>query len=112
MVKDAFIFSQWENRLPYYALMKWDEERVLAVEKTWCTCRSKGIRIAFVVTFGGSWRTVAKEAIKQTLKYGEHKALGCITGVVCGYFGSAAIIVITNSAKVVKFSKCCHSIYS
>jgi hypothetical protein len=67
MVKDAFIFNQWENRVPYYALMKWDEERILAAEKTWCACKSKGIRTAFLMTFGGGWRTVAKEAGKLFL---------------------------------------------
>jgi hypothetical protein len=33
MVKDAFIFSQWETRASSYALMKWDQERVFAAEK-------------------------------------------------------------------------------
>lgn len=53
-----------------------------------------------------------KEAGKQTLKYGSRKALGYITGVVCGYFGSASIILITKSAKIVKCAKICHSVCS
>ena len=62
-----------------------------------------------VATFGGGWSFIVKEAGKQTLKYGGRKALGCITGVVCGSFGSASIILITKSAKIVKCAKICHS---
>jgi hypothetical protein len=29
-----FMFEQWENRLPYYALMKVDEDKVCALELT------------------------------------------------------------------------------
>ena len=105
----AFIFQKWENRLPYYALMKMDEDKICALEVTWGSARKKGVRVALVATFGGGWSSIVKEAGKQTLKYGGRKALGCITGVVCGYFGSASIILITKSAKIVKCAKICHS---
>jgi len=105
----AFIFQKWENRLPYYALMKMDEDKICSLEATWGSTRKKGVRAALTATFGGGWSSVVKEAGKQTLKYGGRKALGCITGVVCGYFGSASIILITKSAKVVKCAKICHS---
>ena len=105
----GFIFKKWENRLPYYALMKMDEDKLCALEVTWGSARKKGVRAALVATFGGGWSSVVKEAGKQTLKYGGRKALGCITGVVCGYFGSASIILVTKSAKVVKCAKVCHS---
>ena len=67
------------------------------------------MRAALVSTFGGVWSSFVKEAGKQTLKYGDRKALGCITGVVCGYFGSASIILFTKSAKGIKCAKICHS---
>ena len=105
----AFIFKKWENRLPYYALMKMDEDKICALEVTWGSARKKGVRAALVATFGGGWSSVVKEAGKQTLKYGGRKALGFITGVVCGYFGSASIILLTKSAKVIKCAKVCHS---
>lgn len=105
----AFIFKKWENRLPYYALMKMDESKICALEVTWGSARKKGVRAALVATFGGGWYSIVKEAGNQTLKYGGRKALGCITGVVCGYFGSASIILITKSAKIVKCAKICHS---
>jgi hypothetical protein len=105
----AFIFQKWENRLPYYALMKMDEDKICALEVTWGSVRKKGVRAALVATFGVGWSSVVKEAGKQTLKYGGRKALGCITGVVCGYFGSASIILLTKSAKVIKCAKVCHS---
>jgi len=35
--------------------------------------------------------------------------LGLITGIVCRYFDSASIILITKSAKIVKRTKICHS---
>ena len=53
-----------------------------------------------------------KEAGKQTLKYGGRKALGCLTVVVCGYLGSASIILLTKSVKIVKCAKLCHSVCS
>jgi hypothetical protein len=109
MSDPAFIFKKWENRLPYYALMKMDEDKICALEVTWGSARKKGVRAALVVTFGGGWSSVIKEAGKQTLKYGGRKALGCITGVVCGYFGSASIILLTKAAKVIKCAKICHS---
>lgn len=109
MNEAGFVFQKWENRLPYYALMKMDEDKICALEVTWGSARKKGVRAALVTTFGGGWSSVVKEAGRQTLKYGGRKALGCITGVVCGYFGSASIILITKSAKVVKYAKICHS---
>jgi hypothetical protein len=112
MTDPAFIFQKWENRLPYYALMKMDEDKICALEVTWGSARKKGVRAALVATFGGGWSSVVKEASKQTLKYGSRKALGCITGVVCGYFGSASVVLITKSAKVVKCAKTCHSVCS
>lgn len=108
----TFIFQKWENRLPYYALMKMDEDKICALEVTWRSARKKGVRAALAATFGGGWSSVVKEAGKQTLKYGGRKALGCITGVVCGYFGSASIILLTKSAKVIKCAKVCHSVCS
>jgi hypothetical protein len=112
MNDNAFIFKKWDNRLPYYALMKLDEDKVCALEVTWASTRKKGVRAALVATFGGGWSSVIKEAGKQTLKFGGRKALGCITGVVCGYFGSASIVLLTKSAKVIKCAKICHSICS
>lgn len=50
-----------------------------------------------------------KEAGKHCLRYGGKKTLGCITGVVCGYFGSASIILITKSTRIIKCAKICHS---
>ena len=105
----TFIFQKWENRLPYYALMKMDKDKICALEVTWGSARKKGVRAALAATFVGGWSSVVKEAGKQTLKYGGRKALACMTGVVCGYFGSASIILITKSAKVVKCAKICHS---
>lgn len=112
MANDAFIFSKWEQRFPYYALKGWDEDKIVAAEKTWATVRSKGIRTCLLVTFGAGWRSVIKEAGKQTLRYGSRKALGFVTSVVCGYFCSVSVCVITNSTKIVKAAKCCHSICS
>ena len=109
MNEAGFVFQKWENRLPYYALMKMDEDKICALEVTWESARKKGVRAALATTFGGGWSSVVKEAGRQTLKYGGRKALGCITGVVCGYFGSASIILITKSAKVAKYAKICHS---
>ena len=109
MSDTAFIFKKWENRLPCYALMNMDEDKICALEVTWGAARKKGVRAALVATFGGGWSSILKEAGKQTLKYGGRKALGCITGVVCGYFGSASIILITKSTKIVKCAKICHS---
>jgi len=112
MNDSAFIFKKWESRVPYYALMKMDEEKICALESTWGSARKKGVRAALVATFGGGWASIVKEAGKQTLRYGGRKALGCITGVVCGYFGSASIILITKSARIIKCAKVCHSICS
>ena len=44
--------------------------------------------------------------------YGGRKALGAATGVVCGYFGSAAVVLVTKSAKIIKCAKICHSVCS
>lgn len=74
--------------------MKLEEEKICALERTWGAARSKGVRAALLATFGGGWSSVIKEAGKHTLEYGERKALGCITLVVCGYFGSASINMI------------------
>jgi hypothetical protein len=112
MTDSTFIFKKWENRVPYYALMKLEEEKICALEINWGTTRSKGVRAALAATFGGGWSAVMKEAGKHTLKYGGRKALGCITGVVCGYFGSASVVLLTKSAKVVKCAKVCHSVCS
>ena len=108
----AFIFKKWENRVPYYVLMRLDEEKICALETTWGATRSKGVRVALTATFGSGWSSVIKEASKQTLKYGGRKALGCITGVVCGYFGSASIVILTKAKKVIKYAKICHSVCS
>ena len=112
MSNSGLIFKQWEERIPYYALMKLEEEKICALEVTWAGARSKGIRTAMTVTFGGGWRSVIKEAGKQSLKYGGRKALGAVTGIVCTYFGSASILLITKSAKVIKSAKVCHSVCS
>ena len=48
----------------------------------------------------------------QSLKYGGKKALGCITGVVCGYLGSASILLLTKPTKIIKGVKICHSVCS
>lgn len=112
MSNSGFIFKQWEERIPYYALMKLDEEKICALEVTWAGARSKGVRAAMSVTFCGGWRSVIKEVGKQSLKYGGRKALGAVTGLVCTYFGSASIILITKSVKVVKYAKVCHSVCS
>ena len=109
MNEAGFVFQKWENRLPYYALMKMYEDKICALEVTWGSVRKKGVRAALITTFSGGWSFVIEEANKQTLKYGGRKALDYITGVVCGYFGSASIILITKSAKIAKFVKICHS---
>ncbi len=105
----GFIFKKWESRIPYYALMKLEEEKICALEATWGAARSKGVGVALVTTFGGGWSSVMKEAGKHCLRYGGRKALGCITGVVCGYFGSASIVLVTKSTKIIKCAKICHS---
>ncbi len=105
----GFIFKKWESRIPYYALMKLEEEKICALETTWVSARSKGVRVGLITTFGGGWTSVMKEAGKHCLKYGERKALGCLTGVICGYFGSAPIILITKSTRIIKCAKVCHS---
>ena len=77
-------------------LMKLEEEKICALEQTWGAAISKGIRIALATTFDGGWSSIMKKAGKQSLKYGGRKALGCITGVVCGDFGSASIYCTTH----------------
>lgn len=89
--------------------MKYDEAKICALEETWGSFRRKGVRAALVGTFGAGWSSVMKDAGKHALRYGGRKALGCITTVVCGYFGSASIVLITKSAKVIKCAKMCHS---
>ena len=112
MKDTGFIFQPWETRVPYYALMKLEEDKVCALEMTWGAARSKGIRVALATTFGAGWRSVVKEAGKQSLKQGGRKALGCATGLVCGYFGTAAVVLVTKSAKIIKGVKVCHSVCS
>lgn len=63
-------------------------------------------------TFGGGYRSVIKEAGKRSLKYGGRKALGAITAIVCTYFGSTSITLITKSSKIIKYAKICHSVCS
>lgn len=109
MSDTGFIFKKWESRIPYYALMKLEEEKICVLETTWGSARSKGVRVALSTTFGGGWASVMKEAGKHSLKYGGRKALGCITGVICGYFGSASIILLTKSTRIIKCAKVCHS---
>jgi hypothetical protein len=70
------------------------------------------VRAALVATFGGGWYSIVKEAGKQTLKYGGQTQLGCITWVVCGYFNSASIVILTKSTKLIKYAKVCHSVCS
>lgn len=112
MSDPAFIFQQWENRIPYYVLQNMEEEQICILEATWAKSRSKGIRFAMATTFGGGWRSVLKEAGKQSLKYGGRKALGAVTTIVCGYFGSVGIVLLTKSTRVVKYAKICHSVCS
>lgn len=112
MTDSGFIFKPWEERLPYYALMKLEEEKICALEVTWAGVRSKGVRTAMTVTFGGGWHSVIKEAGKQSLKYGGRKALGAATGLVCTYFGTASILLLTKSVKIIKCAKICHSVCS
>ena len=107
-----FIFKQWKERIPYYTLMKLEEEKICAFETRWAGARSKGIQTAITVTFRGSWRSGIKEAGKQSLKYGGRKALRAVTGIVCTYFGLASILLITKSTKVIKCAKVCHSNYA
>lgn len=109
MTDSSFIFKKWENRVPYYALMKLEEEKICALETTWGAARSKGVRVALVTTLGGGWASVVKEAGKHCLQYGGRKALGCVSGVICGYVGSASIILITKSTRIIKCAKVCHS---
>lgn len=108
----AFIFNKWESRIPYYPLMNFDEQKICIFEQTWAATRSKGIRVALASTFGGGWAAVINEAKNQSLKYGGRKALGCISGLICGYFGSASLVLVTKSTKVIKCAKICHSVCS
>jgi len=112
MDDSTFIFKKWENRLPYYALMQLEEEKICILENTWGAARSKGIRFALCSTFVGGWVSVVKEAGKHSLRYGGRKALGCVTTVVCAYFGTASIVLITKSTKIIKGAKICHSVCS
>lgn len=109
MSDSAFIFKKWETRVLYYVLMKLEEEKICTLESVWGAAISKSIRVALATTLGGGWSSVMKEAGKQSLKYGGRKALGCITGVVCRYFSSASIVLITKSPKIIKYVKVCHS---
>ena len=92
--------------------MKLEEGQICTLEATWRSVRSKGIRVALVITSGGGLTSVIKETGKQNLKYGGRKALGCLSWVVCGYFGFASIMLITKSAKIIKGAKICHSVCS
>jgi hypothetical protein len=112
MDDSTFIFKKWDNRLSYYALMKLEEDKICVLEHTWGVARSKGIRFALCTTFGSGWVSVVKEAGKHSLKYGGRKALGCVTTVICGYFGTASIVLITKSTKIIKCAKACHSVCS
>jgi len=85
------------------------EDEICALEVAWASGRKKGMQVALIATFGGGWLSIGKEASKQTLKYVSRKVIGCLTVVVCGYFGSASIILVTKSVKVIKFAKVCHS---
>jgi len=104
--------SGWEERVPYYALMKLEEEKICALEVTWAGARNKRVRTAMSITFCDGWRSVVKEAGKQTFKYGGRKALGAATGLVCGYFSSTALVLATKSVKVITCAKICHSVCS
>lgn len=56
-------------------------------------------------------RQVEFQSLKK-LVYGSRKALGAISGVVFGYLGTTSIVLITKSAKIVKYAKVCHEICS
>jgi hypothetical protein len=56
MTDSGFIFKKWERRVPYYALMKLEEEKICALEATWGSVRSKGVRVALGTTFGSGWQ--------------------------------------------------------
>jgi len=105
----GFFLNEWENRSPYYALMKLDERKICTLETTWASARSKVVRSALTIILGGGWRSVIKEAGKQSFKYGCRKALGSISTVICVYFGTASILLITKAPKVIKCAKICHS---
>ena len=112
MLNSGFVFAPWEATVPYFALMKLNEDGICTLEKTWEACRIKGIPISLATTFGGGWSSIIKGAGKQSLKYQGRKVLGCITWVVSGYFGSASILLITESTKVIRYAKICHSLCS
>lgn len=109
MSNTGFIFKKWESRISYYALMKLEQEKICVLETTWGSVKSKGVRVALTTTFGDGWTSVIKEAGKQSLKFGGRKALGCATGVICGYFGLASIVLITKSTRIIKCGRVCHS---
>lgn len=48
MSDSGFGFQKWENRLPYYALMKMDEDKLCALEVTWESAKKKGVRAALI----------------------------------------------------------------
>lgn len=64
------------------------------------------------MNFGVGWKSVIIKAGNQSLKYVGRRELGVITDVVCGYYGSAAVVLVTNSAKVITIAKCCSMLWS
>ena len=68
-------------------------------EVTWDLLK-KGVWAGLLATFNVGWYYTVKEAGKQILKYLVRKTLGCITDVVCGYFGSVSSILIAKFVKV------------
>ena len=78
MSDSAFILKKWKTRVPYYVLMKLEEEKICVLENTWGAVRSKGIQVALATTLAGSWSSVMKEASKQSLKYGGRKNLAVL----------------------------------
>lgn len=70
MSDSGFIFEKQKTRVPYYVLMKLEEEKICVLENTWGAARSKGIRVALATTFAGGWSSIMKETSKQSLKYG------------------------------------------
>ena len=61
------------------------------------------------VTFDARWHSVIKECGKQSLKYEARKYLNFMSSVLFGYFGSASIVLLTKSAKLIKGVKILHS---
>ena len=83
-------------------------EKLKALELTWGRSRQYGVKAALTITFEAGWISVIKEASKQILMYGSRKVLGAISGVVFGYLGTTSIVLITKSAKIVKYAKVCY----